>query len=241
MSNRSIQPDSPFRDPSALEHSDADPSVRDAEEAVRRSGFTVRLSWLSTVLASLLAVEIVGLSVYAMYKMQRELEPERLTRRAEAAITANYSTLRSEMLQQVHRQAPLVAEEMSNRLLSETPKARLELEEFTVRQLEQGFDNAFELSADEFRQWLRTNHDTIEDAFLQFENAPEETRLLMMDTEASLEEQLGVDLRDQARMALEFYRVLNEKLERLSLPSSQLSSQERLERRAIRLLRALVR
>lgn len=203
-------------------------------------GLTIRLSWLSAVLASLLAAEIIGLCGYAFYVAKREMEPERLARRAEAALTKNYEAIRSEVLQQVRHQAPVVAKQMSNRLLDETPNARRDLEEFTVRHLEQGFDNAFELSADEFRQWLRANHDTIEDAFEQIEQAPEDARLLVMDTEASLEEQLGLDLRDQAKLTLELYRVLNEKLERLSQPSAELSEQERLERRVIRLLRALV-
>lgn len=216
------------------------PTAITAPDQATGRGVTVRLSWLSAVLASLLAVEILGLACYAIYVAKRELEPERLAQRAEAALTENYSTLRSELLQQVHHQAPVVAKQMSNRLLRETPEARLELEQFTVRQLEQGFDNAFELSADEFRQWLRANHDAVEDAFVQIEQAPEDARLLIMDTEASLEEQLGLDLRDQAKLTLELYRVLNEKLERLARPSAELSPQERLERRMIRLLRALV-
>ncbi|MGN6546250.1 MAG: hypothetical protein ACTHK7_14445 [Aureliella sp.] len=203
-------------------------------------GLTVRLSWLSAVLASLLALEIIGLCGYAFYVAKREMEPERLARRAEAALSENYDSIRSEVLQQVRHQAPVVAKQMSNRLLDETPNARRDLEEFTVRHLEQGFDNAFELSADEFRQWLRANHDAIEDAFEQIEQAPEDARLLVMDTEASLEEQLGLDLRDQAKLTLELYRVINEKLERLSQPSAELSEQERLERRVVRLLRALV-
>lgn len=221
--------------PSAPTHSTAE-----ALDAPPDSGVTIRLSWMSLGLATLLAVEIIGLAGYAFFVMKREMEPARLTERAEAALTENYASLRSEIIQQVHHQAPLVAEQMSNRLLKETPNARLELEQFTVRHLEQGFDNAFELSADEFRQWLRANHDAIEDAFVQIEQAPEDAKLLVMDTEASLEEQLGLDLRDQARLALEVYGVLNEKLERLALPSAELSPQERLERRMIRLLRALV-
>lgn len=216
------------------------PAPAQSAEAAPRVGITMRLSWLSAALASVLALEIVGLALYTVYALKREMEPERLTQRAEAALTENYDTLRHELIQQVHHQAPLVAQQMSNRLLSETPNARMELEEFTVRQLEQGFDNAFELSADEFRQWLRANHDAIEDAFMQIEQAPEDARLLVMDTEASLEEQLGLDLRDQAKLTLELYRVLNEKLERLALSSEELSPQERLERRMIRLLRALV-
>ena len=198
-----------------------------------------RYSWISAALAVLLTLEILGLSAYATWFFRREAQPEQLARRAEAALVKNYPALRAELLQQTSRSAPLLAEEMSYELLDTSLSARSELEAFTVQQLERGLDNAVELSADEFRQWLRTNHETIEDAFVQIQQAPTDARLLMLDTEASLEEQLGLDLRDQAKLALEVYRLFNDKLARLAEPEAQLTSQERLERRMIRLLRAL--
>ena len=204
-------------------------------DAARRE----RAWWLSAALAAILTAEIVGLSVYAISVFRRETQPEKLALRAEAALVENYPALRSQLLQRTARGAPVLAKELSGELLEATLSAREELEAFTVAQLERGLDSAVELSADEFRQWLRTNHDTIEDAFIQIEQAPSDARLLMLDTEASLEEQLGLDLRDQAKLALEVYRLFNDKLARLAEPQSQLSSQERLERRMIRLLRAL--
>ena len=198
-----------------------------------------RYSWISAALAVLLTLEIIGLSAYAIWFFRREAQPEQLARRAEAALVKNYPALQAELLEQTSRSAPLFAQEMSNELLDASLSARSELEAFTVQQLERGLDNAVELSADEFRQWLRTNHETIEDAFVQIEQAPSDARLLMLDTEASLEEQLGLDLRDQAKLALEVYRLFNDKLARLAAPEAQLTSQERLERRMIRLLRAL--
>lgn len=199
----------------------------------------VRLSWLSAALAVILTLEVVGLSVYAVTVFRRETQPKRLTQRAETVLVENYPAMRSELLQQTSHKAPALAEHVSNELLEATLSARVELEAFTVEQLERGLDNAVELSADEFREWLRTNHDTIEDAFIQIQQAPNDARLLMLDTEASLEEQLGLDLRDQAKLALEVYRVFNDKLARLASPVEELTPQERLERRMIRLLRAM--
>lgn len=208
-------------------------------EHARTLPVTRRLSWLSTVLAIVLIVEIAGLSVYAWNVYLRETQPERLADRAERALEENYPELRSQMIHQVSQQAPVLAAQVSDRLIEATPNARLELENISLKYLERGLDDAAELSADEFRDWLRQNHDAIEDAFLQIEQAPSDARLLMLDTEASLEEQLGLDLRDQAKLALEVYRMLNDKLERLADPNIELSHQERLERRTIRLLRAL--
>lgn len=200
---------------------------------------TRSLSWLSTALAIVLIVEIAGLSVYAWNVFRRETQPERLADRAERALEENYPELRSQMVHQVSQQAPVLAAQVSDRLLEATPSARLELENISLKYLERGLDDAAELSADEFREWLRQNHNAIEDAFIQIEQAPNDARLLVLDTEASLEEQLGLDLRDQAKLTLEVYRMLNDKLERLADPNVELSHQERLERRTIRLLRAL--
>lgn len=200
-----------------------------------------RLSWLSTALAIVLVLEIAGLSFYTWNIFQRETDPERLAQRAERALQQNYPVLRSEFVRQVGQQAPALAGRISDELIEATPTARLELENISVKYLERSLDDAVELSADEFREWLQQNHAIIEDAFVQIGQAPQDARLLMLDTEASLEEQLGVDLRDQAKLALEVYRMLNDKLARLSNPHAELSEQERLERRAVRLLRALAR
>ena len=197
--------------------------------------------WSSAALATILTLEIIGLSLYAVSVVRRETQPDKVAKRAEAALVENYPALREEVIQQTSANAPVLAEHVSNELLEATLSARVELEELTIEQLERGLDNAVELSADEFRAWLRANHDAIEDAFIQIEQAPNDARLLVLDTEASLEEQLGLDLRDQAKLALEVYRLFNDKLARLASPTADLTQQERLERRMIRLLRALAR
>lgn len=210
-----------------------------ASAPVPRSGTARRLSWLSATLACILTVEILGLTAYAVTVFRRETRPEKLAARAEKAMVENYPAFRGQLLEQTSHQAPVLAEQMSEEILEATLEARVELEKLTIDQLERGLDNAVELSADEFREWLRTNHDAIEDAFVQVEQAPSDARLLILDTEASLEEQLGLDLRDQAKLALEVYRLFNDKLARLAAAGADLTPQERLERRMVRLLRAL--
>lgn len=201
---------------------------------------SARWPWITFALVLVLICELVGLSLHGWNIVARESQPDRLTRRAEAMLVANYPELKEQWLSGTRELAPQAAQQFSQRLLRSTTSARIELEELSLKHLEEGLDSAVELSADEFRQWLRDNHDAIEDAFLQIEQAPEDARLLVLDTEASLEEQLGLDLRDQAKLALEVYRTLNNKLERLADPNSDLSRQEQLERRTIRLIRAMI-
>ncbi len=195
--------------------------------------------WLSLTLTCILICELVGIVGYTLYSFRMATEPERLVASAESLLKQHYPHVRTELLEQLQSDAPLIADTASRELLETAPQARERLERFTLYHLERGLDNAAALSAEEFRDWLRENHDTIEDAFIQIENAPHDAKLLVLDTEASLEDQLGLDVRDQARMTLEAFRTVNDKLEKLTLKSDQLTTQEQLERRMIRLLRAL--
>lgn len=197
------------------------------------------LAWSSAILATLFVVECSLIGWHAWSVAQRESEPERIVDRVQTAWLENYPELQQAWLAKAREQSPQLAERLSEQVIAQAPRLRERLEAATLRELEQGIDNAVELSADEFRQWLRENHDVIEDAFVQVEQAPHETRMLVLDTEASLEEQLGLDLRDQAKLTLEVYRIFNDKLERLANPEENFSRQEKLERRAIRILRAL--
>ena len=197
------------------------------------------LAWTSAALATVFIIECTALTWHAWYVAQRESAPERIVARVQTVWQENYPDLKQAWLEQARAQSPQLAERLSEQLIAQAPRLRERLEAASLRELEQGIDNAVELSADEFRQWLRENHAAIEDAFIQVEQAPHEARMLVLDTEASLEEQIGLDLRDQAKLTLEVYRIFNDKLERLANPDEEFSRQEKLERRAIRILRAL--
>lgn len=200
---------------------------------------TRSLAWTSALLAITLVVECSAIVVYTWTLARRESQPELLVDRVENAWVDNYPQLKQAWLDETREQSPYMADRLSEQLIAQAPRLRERLEAATLHELEQGIDNAVELSAEEFRQWLRENHEAIENAFRQVEQAPHDTRLLVLDTEASLEEQLGLDLRDQAKLTLEVYRIFNDKLERLATLQDDFSRQEKLERRAIRIVRAL--
>jgi hypothetical protein len=196
-------------------------------------------SFLSAILTLVLTVEVVSMGWYGYDRIQTALEPENLADRIEDILRSHYPEVRQELVAQVQNEAPTIANQVSEEILRSTPDARVHLELFTARQLEQGLDQVTELSAEQFRDLLHSNRDRIENAFVQLEQAPAEAREIVLDAEASIEEQLGVDLRDQARQGLELYRQFNDKLDRLSTPGVELDRQEMLERRMVRIMRAL--
>ena len=196
-------------------------------------------SIMAAVLAGIVFAEIVGIGIYGYYRVQAALEPENLADRAEQAIRENYPEIRQELVAQVKKQSPQIAEQVSKEMISSAPDAREQLERFTARQLDAGLDEATELSAEKFRGLLRENHDQIVQLFEAIEKAPEETHELALETETNIEQQLGVDLQRQAKMALRAHRQLNEKLARLAEEDENLTSKELLERRIVRILRTM--
>jgi hypothetical protein len=196
-------------------------------------------STLSACLAGVLVIEILGIGIYANYRIRRFLDPNHLADRAEAALRENYPEFRKELITQVRKQAPELAEEVSHEILAAAPDAREQLERLTQRQIQNGLAEATHLSAEQFRVILNENRDTVIKAFDQIEAAPEEAERLVLQTEARIDKTLGIDLRNQARQALRFHRQLNDKLEHLLNKNDTLTSQELLERRIVRILKAI--
>jgi hypothetical protein len=196
-------------------------------------------SYVSASLAVILVAEILGISAYAYYRVTHALDPQNLADRIELAIRENYPEVRKELVEQVKLKSPEIAEQVSQELMASAPEARQELEEFTARQLDVGIEKITEISAEQFRKLLQQNREEIIAAFDKVEAAPEEAERIVLETEKSIEEQLGVDIQNQARSVLTVHRELNDKLQRLTDSSASLRSRELLERRIVRILRTM--
>lgn len=196
-------------------------------------------SYVSAGLAVLLTVEILGIGIYAYNRVQTALKPENLADHIEVAIRDNYPEFRKDLVAQVKQEAPAIAKQVSAELIAAAPDARVELEELTERQLELGLETATELSAEQFQTFLQDNRPQIVKVFETIEDAPEDAHQLVLETEKNIEQQLGVDMQRQAKMALRVHRQVNDKLDRISESDENLKSKELLERRIVRLLRTM--
>lgn len=196
-------------------------------------------SHAAVILAITLAIEMAAITTYSVARVRTLLKPENLADRVETAIEENYPSFREQLVKSVHTQSPELAERVSQELLQTMPTAREELEQFTSRQLDLGLEAATDFSAEQFREFVRDNRDSFEKAFETIEQAPRETHQFVLETEAKVEQRLGADLQVQARQVLAWQRRLNDKLQRLSSPRENLSSQELLERRIVRIVRTM--
>lgn len=196
-------------------------------------------SYLAAGLALLLVLELAGIGWYTYNRVQTLVQPENLGDRVEEAVRENYPEFRSSLVVRVKENAPELAQQVSKEILAAVPDARVDLERFAARQLSVGLDNATELSADRFAKVLEDNRERLVEVFETIDDAPEEAHRLMLETEADIESQLGVDIQRQARIALQRLDQLNAKLDRLADSPDDLSAKEQLERRIVRVLRAL--
>ncbi|RCS40388.1 hypothetical protein DTL42_23690 [Bremerella cremea] len=195
-------------------------------------------SQFTAILVGLFLLELVVISSFTYFKVRAELQPTQLVDQAEKALQENYPRIRQRVTEEVKKQAPQIAETISNELIQSTPEARRWLEETTRRQLDYTLDETTQLSTEEFRELLQAHHKEIETLFQEIEAAPNETKEVVLDFESSIDKSWGIDLQNQARNALELHRRLNDKLERLT-SDAPLDPKELLERRIVRILRTM--
>ncbi len=196
-------------------------------------------SYIAATLAVLLTLEIAGIAIYGYYRVQQALKPENLADRVEETVRENYPEFRATLVTQAQENAPELAKQVSETVIAAVPDARVDLERMVARQLAIGLDNATELSAEQFRDLLKENRAQFVKVFNAIEDAPEEAHQLVLETEASIEKQLGVDLQRQAKLAVKNLDDLNAKLDRLAGSPDTLSAKEQVERRIVRVLRAM--
>jgi hypothetical protein len=198
-----------------------------------------RMALLTALLTVVLLAELGVMAWYSYVRVSTALEPANVVKTAEAAVRENYPAFRRRLVAEVKKEAPAIAERVSHRLITASPELRQWLEEFTARQLEHGLDEATDLSAEEFRRFLRENHDQIEKVLARIEHAPDEAHRLVLEMESRIRAEFGVDVQQQAHTALIIHRQLNTKLAHLTDPNAELTPREELERRILRILRTL--
>ncbi|PQO46429.1 hypothetical protein [Blastopirellula marina] len=192
----------------------------------------------TAILVGLFVVELVAISTYTYSEVQSRLEPKNLVDEAEKAIVKNYPEIREKLTEEVKAKSPAIAKALSEKAIATAPEVRQWAENATRRQLNYTLDEATKLSTEEFRDLLQANREKIKRAFVQIEDAPEETKEYALGLESSIDEYWGINLKNQTHNALEFQQRLNDKLERLS-SDAPLEPKELLEQRIVRILKTL--
>lgn len=209
--------------------------IREQEEL--RLAVRANSRWALALLTAFV-VQASCFLTYAYVEYRRAVRPKNMVDLAEARLKAHYPELRAALKNEVIRNAPRIAEKLSDEAVASAPEARKRLEHYLDRQLDEGFGRVTDLSAEQFRELLRDNRGLVLRGYRELEALPQEVEQFTLDLENQIDRKLGTDLRKQARFALSIHHAMNEKLERLER-GYDLEPHELLERRIVRILRTI--
>ena len=212
---------------------------RNNDEQDKPTSGAGRGAMITAILAVVLSAEAIGFSWYTYSRLRSELAPETVVNNAEQTVVDNYPEYRKAMTRQIREQAPAIAREVSRNAMAAGPETRQWLEQFAVRQLEFGLDDASLFSDESLRQFVRDNRPLLEQAMAAEASDDGPSSFKPADLEARVDEAAGDEVRNQAEATLVVHRQFNEKLARLNDASAELTPKEELERRMARILRTL--
>lgn len=192
----------------------------------------------TTGLLLLFIVLVVATGIYAYVRVRQLLSPDRLAAEAEGYIQSHYPEWRADVRQELVRAAPSMATRMRRHAQQKLPQTRARLQQFLDEEAHAGIAKAQVMADQEFRTFLVDNKAEIRKGFAALSSAPAEVQRFTSDLEGRLDKQFGVNLRKDAGVVLDVVGGLNAKLARLA-SDKDLNTLDKLERRIVRVLRAL--
>lgn len=210
-----------------------------ANETATDSARTQRLSVLSLVLLVLLVVENSAFwgIMYYQYRQLAERGPEQIINKAMVKFDEQHEELAAKLAKKIEDSAPEIAAAVSHSAIENIPTARQQLEHLIVQQVENGLDGVTEISAEQFRKFLRANHAAIEEQLEAVRDFPDKGQDYVLKMESDIEKSLDIDIRKQAKELVSLQTQLNNRMDRL-LNAENLDTKEMLEKRMIRILRS---
>jgi hypothetical protein len=200
-----------------------------------------RLSRGSQRLGALGLLIIGAIAVYMFWGMgviAGVLEPKTLVATLEELLMSNLGAARQTLEQEIHHAAPQWAEDLSKEAIQSLPTARARIEQYVMDQFETAISEVRGMTAEQFRDIIRQNRRTFEEAFTALAGGPDQSERFLAELQPLLEAQLGRNMKDESEELLVTLRHLNTKLERLH-EGKGLNGEEALERETIMICRRL--
>lgn len=197
-----------------------------------------RHAWLTTVLVAANFAVVAVFVIVAVMGYQWLNDPQAIVDSGEEYIRREYPEMKKNFTNEVKKSAPQIAERVSQRAIAQAPELRREAETFLEHQMQKGIARVTDLSAEQLREFLKNNHDRIEQRLERLQEAPAKVEAFAQELEADLEQQFETDLQQDLDYLLGAHRQLNDRLAKLR-DGAGLTPDELLERRIVRLLRTL--
>jgi hypothetical protein len=185
----------------------------------------------------LAAVVLVALSVYFYigYSGFGEVtQPKNLVALAESQIDDNLPTVRRTVQDYIINESPGWASDLSQQIQASLPTAREELENYIVAQM----DVMLESTEEQFRGFLKDNHDLLEKGFADLSASPQMAEQTVVEITNALDKKLAGRMQADANQLFDTLLEMNKKISKLNL-NKNLNQEQALERRILMLTRRL--
>lgn len=189
-------------------------------------------------LASLLVLQIVLIGLVGYNQYATYTNPKAIVKMIEKRLESSSPALQQSLEKEIKESAPIIAKKISEQNKKSIPQAREELEDYLARSYALGLRHANRWGKEEMREFVRAHKDEIRRNFKELEKVPDETKKIIIDLEQRLEETIGTDIQEQAKLVLSIHHLLNKKLENI-VADRGLDPDQLLEKRMVRILRAL--
>jgi hypothetical protein len=197
---------------------------------------------MSTVITMALGVVILlVLGFYFSYgynQFSSVTEPEKLVLSVQTLVSDKVPELRREIEKQVNTSAPDWAQNLSKQAQDAMPKAREQLENYALNQIDTYMEKGVTLTEPKFKEFLSANRAKIEVDMKELAESDTLAEKRLDELTVAVEEQIGADLKAQSREMFHALVLLNEKLKRLK-ENVGLTPEEQKERQLLMLARRL--
>lgn len=197
-----------------------------------------RENMFTLIVSLLLLAVITAYFVYGYLEIKSVLVPKTVVSLAARTVDDQLPQLRSSVTEEVNKNAPVWAEQLSQQAVDTVPSMREQLEEYTVKGVDQAIERSVSLTEDTFREFLQENRNEIERAIKELEENDKLSDESVAQIGAGLNERLNTNVQAQASEVLVTLDEVNSKLKYLA-ETEELSQLEQLEKEFLMILRRM--
>src|SRR5262249_40171790 len=160
---------------------------------------TIRSNRLTVIVGAALLVLLGAYFAYGYHEISSVMEPDTLVSLAEQWLEDKLPEGRRAAEAEIDRSAPVWAANLSKQAQSSLPSVREKLEEYVVQQVDQTINESVDVTEEQFRKFLRDNHDSLEQGFKDLARNERLADESLERLEAALNSKLEVDMKQASK------------------------------------------
>jgi hypothetical protein len=162
----------------------------------KRTDFSANVT---AAIGLLILILLGGYFYYGYSSFSEVTKPEKIIQTAQTLLEDNLPTARKAIEAEVKKSAPAWAEGLSKQAQESIPKAREKLEDYVLTQIDETLKKGTVLTDEQFNTFIKNNRNTLERSMKELGKDPKAAEESMGELAKALEDQLRVDLQNQAR------------------------------------------